>query len=102
MRNNVRVNLGSVKVKTKMQKLGSENINTPTNTSLVRSNCDLQLNRDESLSVANKKTFHNNPEVNLSQYVEKQNLRVSAGVHTCEGMEKPYPSLFLSINVGGI
>jgi len=58
-----------------MQKLESENINTPTNTSLVCSNCGLQLNKEEILSVANKKTFHNNPEENLSAKAEALPLR---------------------------
>ena len=42
--------------------------NTPTNTSQVRGNCDLQLNKEETLSVANLKTCFNNPEVNLPQH----------------------------------
>ena len=49
-----------------MQKLGSEKINTPIDASQVCSNCGLQLNRVEKLSVANKKTFYNNPDGNLA------------------------------------
>ena len=43
--------------------------NTPTDTSLVRGDCGLSLNRDESLSVADLKTFFNNPEVNCQQRI---------------------------------
>lgn len=42
----------------------TERRNTPTDTSLVCSNCDLALNKDESLSVQGLKTFDNNLEVN--------------------------------------
>ena len=35
-----------------------------------RGNCDLQLNKEETLSVANLKTCFNNPEVNLPQHTE--------------------------------
>jgi len=40
--------------------------NTPRNASQVSGNCDLQLNRDQSLSVANLKTCSNNLDVNHS------------------------------------
>ena len=52
-----------------MQKLGSENINTPTDAPQVRSNCGLWLNREETLSAASKKTFYNNPDVDLQTWV---------------------------------
>ena len=42
--------------------------NTPTNAPQVRSNCGLQLNREETLSVASSKTCVNNPEVDLLQH----------------------------------
>lgn len=42
--------------------------NTPTNASQVRGNCDLQLNKEETLSVADSKTRFNNPEVNQLQH----------------------------------
>jgi hypothetical protein len=42
--------------------------NTPTNTSQVRSNCGLLLNKEETLSVVDLKTRFNNPEVNLHQH----------------------------------
>ncbi|HWY13215.1 MAG TPA: RNA-guided endonuclease IscB [Bacteroidia bacterium] len=42
--------------------------NTPTSASQARGNCDLQLNKEETLSVADSKTSLNAPEVNLSQY----------------------------------
>jgi hypothetical protein len=52
-----------------MQKLGSENINTPTDAPQVRSNCGLWLNREETLSATSKKTFYNNPDVDLQTWV---------------------------------
>ena len=51
-----------------MQKLRKRNTNTPTDAPQVRSNCDLQLNKDQSLSVASSKTSLNNPEVDLHQH----------------------------------
>lgn len=57
--------------------------NTPTNTSQVRSNCDLQLNRDQSLSVASLKTRFNNPEVNQSQHTAR--LKTIVYVISIEG-----------------
>ena len=52
-----------------MQKLRKRNTSTPTNTPQVRSNCDLQLNKEETLSVAGLKTSLNNPEVDLHQRI---------------------------------
>ena len=54
-----------------MQKLEKRNTYTPTNTSLVRSNCDLGLNRDQSLSVQGLKTSSNNLEETQSQQTGK-------------------------------
>jgi hypothetical protein len=55
-----------------MQKLKQRRItNTPTNASQVRSNCDLSLNREETLSVTSLKTCSNNPEVNQVQHTER-------------------------------
>jgi len=52
-----------------MQKLEKRRkTNTPTDAPQVRSNCGLQLNKEETLSVASLKTFSNNPEVDLSQH----------------------------------
>ena len=51
-----------------MQKLVERNTYTPGDASLVSGNCDLQLNREETLSVADSKTSSNNPEVNLLQH----------------------------------
>ena len=51
-----------------MQKLDERNTYTPRNASLVPGNCDLQLNKEETLSVAGSKTSSNNPEVNLLQH----------------------------------
>lgn len=42
--------------------------NTPTDAPQVRSNCGLQLNKEETLSVADLKTCFNNPEVDLPQH----------------------------------
>jgi len=42
--------------------------NTPRNASQVSGNCDLQLNKEEILSVADLKTCSNIPEVNLLQH----------------------------------
>lgn len=50
-----------------MQKLEMRNTYKPTNSSHVRSNFDLQLNREETLSVASLKTVSNNLEGNLAQ-----------------------------------
>ncbi len=49
-----------------MQKLVGRDTYTPTDTPLVRSNCDLSLNREETLSVSGLKTPSNNPEVDYS------------------------------------
>jgi len=54
-----------------MQKLSGRNTYTPTNTSLVRSNCDHVLNKEETLSVHDLKTLDNNPEVNRVQQTER-------------------------------
>jgi hypothetical protein len=64
-----------------MQKLRERNTYTPTNTSLVRSNCDSSLNREETLSVLNLKTSLNNPEETQSQHKGKQDSRVLVNVY---------------------
>ncbi len=51
-----------------MQKLDQRKTCTPRDASLVSGNCDLQLNKEETLSVAGSKTSSNNPEVNLLQH----------------------------------
>ena len=67
-----------------MQKLKQRRkTNTPTNASQVRGNCDLQLNRDESLSVSSSKTCFNNPEVNQSQHTAR--LKTIVYVISIEG-----------------
>ena len=53
-----------------MQKLVGRDTYTPTDTPLVRSNCDLSLNREETLSVSDLKTPSNNPEVDNSSIQE--------------------------------
>ena len=50
-----------------MQKLDKRDTYTPMNASQVRSNCDSLLNKEETLSVADLKTYSNIPEVNLSE-----------------------------------
>ncbi len=61
----------------KMQKLLTRRLtNTPTDTSQVRCNCGLSLNKEETLSVADLKTVNNNPDENQSSGMTKQNLRV--------------------------
>ncbi len=50
--------------------------NTPTDASLIRSNCGLPLNRDQSLSAAGLETVNNNPEENPLSGRRGQNLRV--------------------------
>jgi hypothetical protein len=59
-----------------MQKLRKRNTYTPTSASQARGNCDLQLNKEETLSVASLKTSLNNPEVNLSQHTAKHKVIV--------------------------
>jgi hypothetical protein len=59
-----------------MQQLEERNTCTPTDTSLVRSNCDLLLNRDQSLSVIGLKTSSNNPEENQPQQTEGPKVNV--------------------------
>ncbi|HEU64546.1 MAG TPA: paclitaxel/taxanoid biosynthesis susceptibility protein TS1 [Chlamydiae bacterium] len=53
-----------------MQKLVGRDTYTPMDTPLVRSNCDLSLNREETLSVSGLKTPSNNPEVDYSSIQE--------------------------------
>ncbi len=72
-----------------MQKLEKRNTYTPTDTSLVCSNCDLVLNRDQSLSVQGLKTSSNNLEETQSQHKGKQNLRVSVVAYVLNMRGKP-------------
>jgi len=58
------------KGKTFMQKLVGRDTYTPTDAPQVRSNCDLALNREETLSVSDLKTPANNPEVDYSSIQE--------------------------------
>ena len=65
-----------------MQKLNSENINTPQDTSLVLCNCESLLNNSEGRnSVVVKKTCYNNSEVNLPQHREGQKCKLSVVVY---------------------
>ncbi len=67
-----------------MQTLEPRNKYTPPNASLVRCNCGLPLNREETLSVSGLKTSSNNSEVNQLRK-ERQNLRVSVYVLNMRG-----------------
>ena len=68
-----------------MQKLVGRDTYTPTDTPLVRSNCDLPLNREETLSVSDLKTPSNNPEVDYSSIQEA----LKAYVYVISFDEKP-------------
>ncbi len=59
-----------------MQKLEKRKTYTPTNASQVRGDRDLRLKKEETLSVANLKTFPNTPEVNLHQRTGGLKVRV--------------------------
>jgi hypothetical protein len=59
-----------------MQTLRKRNTSTPTSASQARSNCELPLNKEETLSVAVLKTSLNNPDVNLSQHTAKRKVVV--------------------------
>lgn len=59
-----------------MQKLKERNTSTPTSASQARGNCELPLNKEETLSVSVLKTSFNNPEVNLSQHTAKRKVVV--------------------------
>ncbi len=60
----------------KMQKLLTRRITDTPADSLVRSNCGLSLNKEETLSAAGLKTVNNNPEENLLSGRRGRNLRV--------------------------
>ena len=59
-----------------MQQLGRRNTYTPTDASQVRSNCDLVLNREETLGVPDLKTLPNDPDENRQSGTIEQDLRV--------------------------
>jgi len=64
-----------------MQKLSERNTYTPTNTSLVRCNCGCELNKEETLSVHDLKTFDNNSEeIQSVPREQRQKLRLSVKV----------------------
>ncbi len=67
-----------------MKKLSNRNTYTPTDASQVGSNCDLLLNREETLSVIDSKTLDNRSEVNQSKH-KKQDLRVPVCVLNMRG-----------------
>ncbi len=60
-----------------MQKLEERNTCTPTDIPHVSGNCDLSLNREETLSVSGLKTFSNNSDAALTGLERYQN-------RTCE------------------
>jgi 5-methylcytosine-specific restriction endonuclease McrA len=71
-----------------MQTLEKRNTYTPPNASLVRCNCDLALNREETFSVSGSKTSSNISEVNQLQIrkeMKRQNPRVSVHVLNMRG-----------------
>ena len=74
-----------------MQKLSKRtNTYTPTDTSLVCSNCDLELNNPKGRdSVQDLKTFDNTSEENQFQHTGSQNLRVSDIVYVKSMRGKP-------------
>jgi len=72
-----------------MQKLRQRNTYTPTDTSLVGSRCDSELNKDESLSVQRSKTCLNNSEENLRQHTDDSDLRVLNIVYVLNQRGKP-------------
>ncbi|MFW6272798.1 MAG: RNA-guided endonuclease IscB [bacterium] len=72
-----------------MQKLSKRNTYTPTGASLARCNCDSVLNKDESLSVQDLKTFDNNPEENQQQHRAGLNSNVSNIVYVLNMDKKP-------------
>jgi hypothetical protein len=59
-----------------MQQLEERNTCVPTDTSLVRSNYDHELNKEETLSVHGLKTSSNNPEENQPQQTEGHKVNV--------------------------
>lgn len=63
-------------METKMQKLEKRNTYTPTDTSLVSSSVVLSLNKEETLSEQDLKTFSNNLEENQQSGKTEHNLRV--------------------------
>jgi len=73
-----------------MQKLPARRLtDTPTDASLIRSNCGLSLNREETLSVAGSKTAGNNSEENHSQHRGSSDLRVQNVVYVLNMRGQP-------------
>jgi len=73
-----------------MQQLKERNTYTPTNTSLVRSNCGSSLNNSEDRnSVVGLKTSFNNPEENQSQHIGSSDLRVQNRVYVLSMRGQP-------------
>ena len=59
-----------------MQKLGKRNTYTPSDTSQVQSSVVMPLNKEETLSEHNLKTFSNNLDVNQQSSRTEQDLRI--------------------------
>src|SRR3989338_3411622 len=59
-----------------MQKLGKRNTYTPSDTSQVQSSVVMPLNKEETLSEHNLKTFYNNLDVNQQSSRTEQDLRI--------------------------
>ncbi len=71
-----------------MQKLEERNTYTPTDIPHVSGNCDLVLNREETLSVPDLKTSSNNSDAALTGFRKFQNS-------TCEYMLQKLHSLLI-------
>ena len=59
-----------------MQKLERRNTYTPTDAPQVRSNCDLVLNKEETLSVPNLKTLSNSSDVDKHKHTDGLKVKV--------------------------
>lgn len=72
--------------------------NTPMGTPPAHGNCGLQLNRGESLSVADSKTCFNNPEVDLPLYRKG----LTANVYTLSMKSIPIKNVEKIYNFGSL
>ena len=70
----------------KKQKLSQRETYTSKDAPQVRSNCGLQLNKEETLSVASSKTCDHNPEVDLPQHTAGLKAVMYVFVRSLEGL----------------
>ena len=78
----------------KTQKLLTRRLtDTPTDNSLVRSNCGPYLNKEETLSDTDLKTVNNNPEENQSRLTGNFKSATLVFVLSAGGNRYLYPSL---------